>query len=101
MDLNGLEQVLKDLEVETTAIDSILKSYAIIKFDKTKSRTSVAYMNDATKNYKHSLNFSGEINLDIRELNRKLNKQPMKALDWKYPIESLREQMLKVINNKA
>ena len=66
-----------------------MEEYASIEYDKTHSKSVLGSMNDYAYQYKYYVQ-NGEFLPDIIH---KLNRTPMGALNYNYPIELLHEML--------
>jgi hypothetical protein len=73
-------------------INRIMKEYQEIGFAKTVSKSVLGSMNDLAWQYEFQIMREGGIdNIKILQLNQMINRTPMGALKYKYPIEGLRK----------
>lgn len=69
-----------------------MQEYHEIGFAKTVSKSVLGSMNDFAYQYEaHIIGDGGFDNIKILQLNQKINRTPMGALKYKYPIETLKK----------
>jgi len=92
-----LVHLLLNLRYEGFAPDILEKfsrEYRQFVFAKTVSRSVLGSMNDIAYHYEVYIHMDGGIeNAKIMQINHKINRMPMSAISYKYPIEALREGM--------
>jgi hypothetical protein len=70
----------------------IMAEYETVAYAKTNSRSVLASMNDIIFCYKRFIQREGGVHCyAIPEMIRRLNRMPLKALGFKYPVDVLRE----------
>jgi hypothetical protein len=73
-------------------INGVRQEYLEIGFAKTVSKSVLGSMNDLAYQYEvHIIGDGGFNNIKILQLNQKINRTPMGALKYKYPIEALKK----------
>lgn len=77
------------------AIGSIMQNYGQIQYAPTSNKQVLGSMTDFVRCYEHCLSYVGEINLDtLTEINAKMNRMPMKAIGYNYPIEEFKKALV-------
>ncbi len=77
-------------------INRIIQEYMEIGFAKTVSKRVLGSMNDLAYQYEaHIIGDRGFNNIKILQLNQKINRTPMGALKYQYPIEALKNLLTK------
>jgi hypothetical protein len=72
-------------------INGIMQEYQTIVFAKTMNKSVLGSMNDPVYQYEAQILRAGGIgNIKILQINHIINRTPMSALKYKYPIEALR-----------
>jgi len=72
-------------------INKIMQEYQEIGFAKTVSKSVLGSMNDLAYQYKFEIMRSEGIdNIRIPQLNQRINRTPMRALNYKFSIEALK-----------
>lgn len=72
-------------------INRVMQEYQEIGFAKTVSKSVLGSMNDFAYHYEFQIMREGGIeNIRIHHLNKEINRIPMGALKYKYPIEALK-----------
>ena len=75
-------------------INVVRDEYSEITYAKTKSRSILGSMNELVVHLKYYIQPDSKLeNVSILELNQKINKTPMKSINYQYPIESLEKAM--------
>jgi hypothetical protein len=83
--------VLSDAGFNASATEKIMSEYDEISYAKTKSRSVLGSMNDLAFHYKyHIQNAGGVHSYEVPSIIRKLNKMPMGAIAYAYPLDALR-----------
>ena len=78
-------------------INKIMQEYQEIGFAKTMSKSVLGSMNDLAYHYEFQIMREGGIvNIRILHLNKEINRTPMGALKYRYPIDVLKNLLLKV-----
>ena len=86
----NLACVLAEEDFEETVIKSILTEYNETDYTKTRSKSILGSMNDLAFHYKHHIIESGGVHsYHIPSIIKKLNRMPMGALKYSYPVEIL------------
>ena len=75
-------------------IEEIMQEYTSIQFAKTDNKSVLGSMNDLAFHYKYHLEVDGEG--ELSRIVHKLNRMPMGALKYAYPIDKLRESVEKI-----
>lgn len=90
-----LYHLILNLQYEGFGMDvlaMIQEEYQQIGFSKTASRSVLGSMNDLAYQYEVCVYMEGGIeNVKILQINQKINKTPMSAIAYRYPIEALRK----------
>jgi hypothetical protein len=74
------------------AIEKVLDEIREIAFTRTSSRSVLGTMNDMSSIIKWTIHDEGGLlNVDIAEINAKLNRMPLGPLDYKFSIDLLKE----------
>lgn len=77
--------------LDQKSLELILSEVKEIKYTKTSSRTVLGSMNDLAYHVRYWIEISGGLSsIDIYEVNRKLNRIPMGALQYSYSCEKLK-----------
>jgi hypothetical protein len=89
---NGyLSCVLADAGFSESDRARILSEYDEVRFANTNSKSVLGSMNDLAFHYKYSIQESGGVHSPaVPEIIRRLNRMPMGALKYVFPIEALR-----------
>lgn len=88
--LTGLRDTLTNLDIEKELVDSVILDYTRLYITKSDSKSILGSLNDTVQNYKYSFsNRAYRISKSIEDFNKNINRQPMKPLGWKFPIEVL------------
>ena len=76
------------------AIEKVLDEVREIAFTKTSSRSVLGTMNDMTSIIKWNVHDEGGLlNVDVVEMNSKLNRMPLGPLGYKFAIEKVRDAL--------
>ena len=87
-----LQCVLADEGFDALAREKILSEYDELGYAKTNSRRVLGSMNDLAFHYKYHIQDAGGVhNYAVPDIIRKLNRMPMGAIKYRFPIEALRE----------
>ena len=95
-DLNSLFKdylrcVLADEGIMGPAREKIMSEYDEIEYAKTNSKSVLGSMNDLAFHYKFLIQEEGSIHSAmIPSIIRKLNRMPMGAIEYTYPVEALK-----------
>ena len=85
-----LQCVLADEGLAASAKEKIMSEYAELDYAKTKSRSVLGSMNDLAFHYKSLIQDAGGVHsYAIPGIIRQLNRMPMGAIKYTYPIEAL------------
>jgi len=88
---NYLSCVLADAGIAEADRGRILSEYDDVGFAKTSSKSVLGSMNDLAFHYKYSIQEAGGVHSPaVPEIIRRLNRMPMGALKYVFPIEALR-----------
>jgi hypothetical protein len=88
----NLECILAEESISKTIIDRILIEYNEIGYAKTNNKSVLGSMNDLALHYKYHIMESGGVHsYHIPSIISKLNRMPLGALKYAYPIEILKE----------
>jgi len=83
--------VLSDAGFDASIIERIMSEYDEISYAKTKSRSVLGSMNDLAFHYRlHIQDAGGVHSYRVPSIIRKLNKMPMGAIAYAYPLDTLR-----------
>ena len=86
-----LSCVLADAGMAEADRSRILSEYDEVRFANTNSKSVLSSMNDLTFHYKYSILEAGGVHSPaVPEVIRRLNRMPMGALKYVFPIEALR-----------
>ncbi len=86
-----LQCVLSDEGLEASAKEKIMSEYNELGYAKTQNRSVLGSMNDLVFHYKYLIQDAGGVHShEIPGIIQKLNRMPMGALEYAYPIEALR-----------
>ena len=86
-----LSCVLADAGIPETDRGRILSEYDEVDFANTNSKSVLGSMNDLAFHYKYSIQEAGGVHSPaVPEIIRRLNRMPMGALKYVFPIEALR-----------
>ena len=78
----------------TSVIDLINKQNEKLEITKTTNRSTLGSMNDQSFAYKVHVEHEGGVDgCAMLEINKRINRTPMGALGYKYPIEKLAEKL--------
>ncbi|APG26372.1 hypothetical protein A7E75_13745 [Syntrophotalea acetylenica] len=76
------------------AIEKVLDEIREVVFTRTSSRSVLGTMNDMANIIKWTvLDEGGMLNVDVVEMNSKLNRMPLGPLDYKFAIDQVREAL--------
>ncbi len=88
----NLECLLAEESISKTIIDRILTEYNEIGYAKTNNKSVLGSMNDLAFHYKYHIMESGGVHsYHIPSIISKLNRMPMGALKYAYPVEILKK----------
>jgi hypothetical protein len=83
--------VLSDAGFGTSAVEKIMSEYDEISYAKTKSKSVLGSMNDLAFHYKYHIQDAGGVHsYEVPSIIRRLNKMPMGAIKYAYPLDTLR-----------
>ena len=86
-----LQCMLSDEGLEASAKEKIMSEYDELGYAKTQNRSVLGSMNDLVFHYKYHIQDAGGVHsYEIPGIIQKLNRMPMGALEYAYPIEALR-----------
>ena len=86
-----LSCVLADAGIPETDRGRILSEYDEVDFANTNSKSVLGSMNDLAFHYKYSILEAGGVHSPaVSEIIRRLNRMPMDALKYVFPIEALK-----------
>ena len=86
-----LQCVLSDAGFDASTKEKIDSEYDSISYAKTKSKSVLGSMNDLAFHYRFHIQDAGGVHgYAIPRIIRRLNKMPMGAIEYAYPIEALR-----------
>ena len=86
-----LQCVLAEEKLGNSARERILSEYNEVGYAKSNNKSVLGSMNDLAFHYKYHIQDEGGIHsYAIPSIIHKLNHMPMGAIDYKYPIEALR-----------
>jgi hypothetical protein len=92
--LSNLRANLESEKFDSQIIDKVLKEYSEIAIGKTKSKSVLGSMNDLALLFKFNIQHNGGVMAcDVIDINQKLNRVPMGAIDYSYSIEQLRTKL--------
>ena len=84
-------------EIPQNQIESVLSECEGIKYEKTNNRSVLGSMNDQRFQLEYLIQAEGGLaRTEIYELNHKLNRNILSAIDYKYPIEMLRKKLQEI-----
>jgi len=90
--LISLSYNLQNESFGLNVINRIMQEYQEIGFAKTMNKSVLGSMNDLAYQYEAQIMGAGGIvNINILQINHIINRTPMSALKYKYPIEALRK----------
>ena len=89
---NGLLQcVLADEGFDALVLERIMSEYVGLGYAKTNNRSVLGSMNDLAFHYKYHIQAAGGVHAyAVPGIIRKLNRMPMGAIRYAYPVEVLR-----------
>lgn len=88
---NNLQCVLGEERFSASAAQMILAEYKEIGYAKTNNKSVLGSMNDIAFHYKYHIHEEGGAHTSaVPRLIKKLNRMPMGAITYAYPIEALR-----------
>jgi mRNA-degrading endonuclease HigB of HigAB toxin-antitoxin module len=94
--LKGLSELLLAYGIENEIVEKIFIEYIHLQIAKTESKSYIGFMNDTVQDYKFIFDKGGhEYIKTIDHFNFRLNKKPVKALDWKFAVDKLEEVIKK------
>lgn len=77
---------------DSEVLKKVSDEYKQVSFSKTASRSVLGSMNDLAYQYEVCIHMEDEIeNVKLLQINQKINKTPMSAIAYRYPIEALRK----------
>ena len=83
--------VLADAEITEANRIKILSEYEVVRFSNTKNKSVLGSMNDLAFHYKYSIQNEGGVHsCAVPDIINRLNRMPMGAIKYSYPIEALR-----------
>jgi len=86
-----LSCVLADAEIPEADRARILSEYDEVEYANTNSKSVLGSMNDLAFHYKYSIQEAGGVHSPaVPEIIRRLNRMPMGALKYVFPIEALK-----------
>ena len=89
---NFLQCILADEDIGEKIRDEIRLEYAEIGYANTNNRSVMGSMNDLAFNYKYQIQAKGGVHhCMLPQIIRQMNRMPMGALDYNYPIDTLRK----------
>jgi len=87
-----LQCVLAEEEIHASARKEIIAEYTELDYASSKNKSVLGSMNDLAFHYKfHILSEGGVGSCMVPSIIRKLNRMPMGAIEYRYPIEALRQ----------
>jgi hypothetical protein len=87
-----LECVLNEEGISDIIIEKIMKEYTEIGYSKTDSKRVLGSMNDLAFHYKFGILDAGGIHsYKIPQIIKDLNRMPMGTIEYKFPIDLLKE----------
>ncbi len=82
-------------EFPQTQIEWMLEACRVIRFARSSNRSVLGSMNDMRFHLRwHVEDEGGLANVDLAQLHHRLNRIPFCAIEYKYPVERLREYLL-------
>jgi len=88
---NLLQCVLADECFEVSVIEKIMSEYEELGYAKTINRSVLGSMNDLAFNYKYHIQDAGGVHSHaIPSIIGNLNRMPLGAIEYVYPIEAVR-----------
>ncbi len=88
---------LSNEEIPQNQIEVVLRACEKIKIAKTNNRSVLGSMNDQKVQLECLIQAQGGLaHTDLYELNHKLNRHILSAIDYKYPIEVLKEKLIEI-----
>jgi hypothetical protein len=97
LDVLFASSLLENLESEgvgQSSLDAIRSECMPVFLSKTKSKSVLGSMNDLVYQIDATIRGSGGLSpCDVGDLNRRLNRTPMGAIGYAYPIDMLREEL--------
>lgn len=86
-----LECVLSEENISDSAIMKIMTEYERVGYAKTNSKRVLGSMNDLAFHYKYYIQTEGGVHSSsVPSIIRKLNRMPMGAIEYRYPVEALK-----------
>ncbi len=86
-----LECVLADEGIPEMTINKIMSEYESIQYANTNNKSVLGSMNDLAFHYKYHIQSEGGVHsYAVPSIIKKLNRLPMGALDYVYPVEALK-----------
>ena len=83
--------MLAEEGVTASAREKILAEYEELRYGKTKSKSVLGSMTDLAFHYKYHIQEEGGVHsIAVPSIIKKLNRMPMGAIEYTYPIEALR-----------
>ena len=91
-----LFKILLNEEIPQKQIETVLSECENIQYAKTNNRSVLGSMNDQNFQLEYIIQDAGGLAAtDIYELNRQVNRNVLKAIDYAYPIEIFKEKLQK------
>ena len=88
---NLLQCVLADECFEISVIEKIMSEYEELRYAKTVNRSVLGSMNDLAFNYKYYIHDAGGVHSHaVPSIIGKLNRMPLSAIEYVYPIKAVR-----------
>ena len=88
---NLLQCVLADECFEVSVIEKIMSEYEELRYAKTVNKSVLGSMNELAFNYKYCIQDAGGVHSQaVPSIIGKLNRMPLGAIDYVYPIEAVR-----------
>ena len=89
---NFLQCLLAEEDIDEKIRDKILQEYAEIGYANTNNKSVMGSMNDLAFNYKYQIQAKGGVHhCMLPQIIHQMNRMPMGALDYDYPIDTLRK----------
>lgn len=87
-----LSCILSEEGFDKSVVQRILREYDAVQIGKTNSRSVIGSMNDIAYCYKYEILEAGGVHSwRVPEIIKGLNRMPMKAIDFQFPIDKLRK----------
>ena len=89
-----LQPIVAEEGLSQQSLERVRREYAEVGYGRSTNRSVLGSMNDLAFHYRYGIAEAGGIHsAKVPEIIRQLNRMPMGAIDYRYPIEALRAAM--------